>query len=95
MGEAQDDDVKPTYRYPAGYFFKDPEDPLYITVHNLRDKVGEILHSVHVFLTSSQEDDVPCFNALYTVWLSVYYPESFPPLLTAVGIPVLVYGCWD
>lgn len=68
MGEAQDDDVKPTYRYPAGYFFNDPEDPLYVTVHTLRDKVGEILHSVHTFLTSSQEDDVPCFNALYTVF---------------------------
>lgn len=67
MGEAQDDDVKPTYRYPAGYFFKDPEDPLYTTVHELRDKLGDVLHKVHVFLTQSQEDDVPCFNALYTV----------------------------
>jgi proteasome activator subunit 4 len=73
MGEAQDDDVKPTYRYPAGYFFKDTSDPLYVIVHDLRDKVGEMLHTVHTFLTLKQEDDVACFNALYTV--------SNPPMI--------------
>lgn len=95
MGEAQDDDVKPTYRYPAGYFFKDTEDPLYVLVHDLRDRVGGILHSVHVFLTSSQEDDVPCFNALYTVLPYSHYPRALYFLLTAIGVPVVVYGCWD
>ncbi|KAL7276003.1 Proteasome activator BLM10 [Rhizina undulata] len=70
MGEAPDDDVKPTYRYPAGYFFKNKDDPLYVTVHELRDKIGEMLHQVHDFLTTKQEDDVACFNALYTAYRS-------------------------
>lgn len=95
MGEAQDDDVKPTYRYPAGYFFKSPEDPLYITVHELRDKLGEVLHKVHVFLTKSQEDDVPCFNALYTVkdfWLFIVvcsFKTNFD-----LGLSLMVRGYW-
>lgn len=93
MGEAQDDDVKPTYRYPAGYFFKSPEDPLYITVHELRDKLGDVLHKVHVFLTQSQEDDVPCFNALYTVRTLLRFTCT-TNANHARGISFVVYGRW-
>lgn len=94
MGEAQDDDVKPTYRYPAGYFFKNPEDPLYVTVHELRDKLGDVLHKVHVFLTQSQEDDVPCFNALYTVGRLFKFAFSTKANF-ALGISLLVCRCRD
>jgi proteasome activator subunit 4 len=61
------DDITTTHRYPAGYAFGNTHDPLYITLHKLRDRIGEILHQVHSFLTTKQEDDVACFNALYTV----------------------------
>jgi proteasome activator subunit 4 len=65
--EVQDDEPKTTHKYPAGYAFKDKSDPLYIAIHELRDRIGNILHRVHRFLTSEQEDDVACFNALYSV----------------------------
>jgi proteasome activator subunit 4 len=62
-----DDEPKTAHRYPAGFAFKSDEDPLYVSMHELRDRIGNTLHRVHVFLTSKQEDDVACFNALYTV----------------------------
>lgn len=67
LGESGEEECQPTRRYPAGYTFKSSEDPLYIQVHELRDRIGRMLHQVHQFLTSKQEDDVACFNALYTV----------------------------
>ena len=74
LGEAADEEVRPTRKYPAGYYFQDKTDPLYITIHDLRDKIAGTLHQTHVFLKTSQQDDVQCFNALYTVWrlLSAY-----------------------
>jgi proteasome activator subunit 4 len=65
--EVQDDEPKTTHKYPAGYAFKDKSDPLYIAIHELRDRIGNTLHRVHKFLSSKQEDDVACFNALYSV----------------------------
>lgn len=62
-----DEEPKTTHRYPAGYSFQNSEDPSYIAIHQLRDRIGETLHQVHTFLSSEQEDDVACFNALYTV----------------------------
>lgn len=67
LGESGEEECQPTRRYPAGYAFQSSEDPLYIQVHQLRDRIGRMLHQVHQFLTSKQEDDVACFNALYTV----------------------------
>ena len=72
--EAQDDDPRTTHRYPAGYAFEDAQDPLYIAIHELRARIGNTLHRVHTFLTSKQEDDVACFNALYTVSLPNFQP---------------------
>ncbi|KAI9770448.1 MAG: hypothetical protein M1840_003334 [Geoglossum simile] len=66
---ATDDEVRPTFSYPAGYPFK-KGDPLSATVHDLRERAGEMLHRVHRFLTEKQEDDVACFNALYTAYRS-------------------------
>ena len=39
-------------------------------MHNFRRTVGETLHKVHQFLVKNQEDDVPCFNSLYTAYKS-------------------------
>ncbi|KAI9814616.1 MAG: hypothetical protein M1827_003172 [Pycnora praestabilis] len=65
----EEDEVKPTFQYPTGYSLNE-EDPLYRAVHDLRDRAGELLHRVHMFLTQHQEDDVACFNSLYTAYRS-------------------------
>ena len=64
-----DDVVKPTYRYPAGYVL-DEEDSAYKQLHQFRDNVGKTLHDVHQFLVEKQEDDVACFGSLYTAYRS-------------------------
>ena len=69
LGESADDEVKPTFRYPAGYLLE-KDDPLYKSIHHLRNRMGELLHDVHLFLTEKQEDDVACFGPLYTAYRS-------------------------
>lgn len=66
---ATDDEVKPTFRYPAGYELHEESD-LYKDIHSFRDKVGSILHEVHQFLVEKQEDDVACFSPLYLAYRS-------------------------
>ncbi|RMX83722.1 hypothetical protein D0869_05104, partial [Hortaea werneckii] len=65
----EDEKVKRTFHYPTGYPLE-IGSPQYETVHNLRKRAGEMLHRVHSFLVKNQEDDVPCFNALYTAYRS-------------------------
>ncbi|KAL8834620.1 MAG: hypothetical protein Q9170_003668 [Blastenia crenularia] len=67
--EAEENEVKPMYKYPAGYVLADT-DPLYKELHNLRHQAGELLHAVHDFLTHKQEDDIACFGPLYTAYRS-------------------------
>lgn len=69
LGEAEDEEVKPTFVYETGYPLR-RGDSNYKLIHNLRQKVGETLHEVHQFLSEKQEDDVPCFNALYNAYRS-------------------------
>lgn len=59
--------IKPSFQYPTGYLL-DPEDPLYINIHALRQETGKLLHDVHRFLTEKEEDDVSCFGPLYTAY---------------------------
>lgn len=74
-GESEDEE-KPTFHYPTGYPLN-LNDPLYSTVHDLRENIGEVLHEVHCFLTAKQEDDVSCFNALYTAYRSWFVDVGF------------------
>ncbi|KAI4089777.1 MAG: hypothetical protein LQ344_005142 [Seirophora lacunosa] len=67
--EAEENEKKPTYKYPAGYVLTDT-DPLYHELHHLREQSGELLHAVHDFLTHKQEDDIACFGPLYTAYRS-------------------------
>ncbi|KAL8734793.1 MAG: hypothetical protein Q9181_003037 [Wetmoreana brouardii] len=67
--EIEENEVKPTYRYPAGYVLTDA-DPLHKEIHSLREQAGELLHAVHQFLIEKQEDDVACFGPLYTAYRS-------------------------
>lgn len=72
LGEAEDEEVKPTFQYEAGYPIQRGDDN-YKLVHELRNNVGEVLHTVHRFLIVKQPDDVPCFNALYSAYRSWFY----------------------
>ncbi|USW52220.1 Putative proteasome activator complex subunit 4 domain, proteasome activator Blm10 [Septoria linicola] len=65
----EDEQVKRSFQYPTGYPL-DIHSAQYETVHQLRKIAGETLHKVHEFLIKNQEDDVPCFNALYTAYRS-------------------------
>ncbi|KAF2812513.1 uncharacterized protein BDZ99DRAFT_413274 [Mytilinidion resinicola] len=69
LGEAEDEEVKPTFRYNTGYpLARDGRG--YKLIHSLRHNVGLCLHEVHKFLIEKQEDDVPCFNSLYNAYRS-------------------------
>lgn len=65
--EPEEEKVKRTFRYPTGYPL-DVGSSQYQAIHQLRKTAGEMLHKVHVFLVRNQEDDVPCFNSLYTAY---------------------------
>jgi len=69
LGEAEDEEVKPTFQYETGYPLN-RDEPNYKLIHDLRHQIGETLHQVHHFLIRKQEDDVPCFNALYNAYRS-------------------------
>nr|POE47013.1 proteasome activator complex subunit 4 [Quercus suber] len=69
FGEPEDDKIKRTFFYPTGYPLEVGSSQ-YRAVHALRRAAGETLHKVHTFLIKNQEDDVPCFNALYTAYKS-------------------------
>ncbi|KAF2674377.1 hypothetical protein BT63DRAFT_449370 [Microthyrium microscopicum] len=65
----KEDDVKPQFRYNTGYPLERGSDE-YREIHRLREATGEVLHSVHEYLIAHQEDDVQCFNSLYTAYRS-------------------------
>ncbi|KAL9127967.1 MAG: hypothetical protein Q9217_003258 [Psora testacea] len=69
LANNNDDEIKPTFRYPAGYVL-DEDDQLYEDLHDFRNQVGQTLHEVHQFLVKHQEDDVACFGPLYTAYRS-------------------------
>lgn len=69
LGEAEDEEVKPTFQYETGYPL-DSDGDQYRLIHELRHEAGETLHRVHEFLTDRQEDDVLCFNSLYNAYRS-------------------------
>ncbi|TLS26869.1 hypothetical protein PpBr36_04790 [Pyricularia pennisetigena] len=64
---ADDDELKRKYIYPAGYLL-DRSSTLYEHIHQLREDIGRTLSRTHRFLIAEQEDDVPCFTALYAAY---------------------------
>lgn len=74
--ESEEDEVKPTFKYPTGYLLKDG-DPLHQEVHDLRTRIGKALHSVHDFLMEKQADDVSCFGPLYTAYKCWFIDVGF------------------
>ncbi|KAI2794922.1 hypothetical protein POX_a01523 [Penicillium oxalicum] len=61
--------IKESFTYPTGYPLQ-VDDVLYATIHEIRERAGYVLHDVHRFLSDKQEDDVPCFGALYSAYRS-------------------------
>ncbi|PFH61294.1 hypothetical protein XA68_17711 [Ophiocordyceps unilateralis] len=71
-GDADDEELRPQFRYRAGYPLK-PSDSVYQRIHELRDELGRLLTKTHSFLNEKQEDDVNCFTALcsaYRTWIT-------------------------
>ncbi|KAJ6189340.1 hypothetical protein N7519_004248 [Penicillium mononematosum] len=69
LDSSDDAIIRQAFTYPTGYALKEG-DPLYTTIHKLRERTGWVLHDVHRFLSDKQEDDVPCFGALYSAFRS-------------------------
>ncbi|MCJ1472254.1 hypothetical protein MMC13_000901 [Lambiella insularis] len=64
-----DEEARPTFRYPDGYVLE-RGSPHYTEVHALRESMGVLFHEVHHFLVEKQQDNVACFNPLYTAYKS-------------------------
>ena len=69
LDSSDDETIRQTFTYPTGVSLEET-DPLYTTIHETRERAGRILHEVHRFLADKQEDDVPCFSALYSAYRS-------------------------
>ncbi|KAK5174038.1 Proteasome activator BLM10 [Saxophila tyrrhenica] len=69
LNEPDEEKIRRAFHYPTGYPLEIGSES-YETVHRFRKTVGETLHRVHEFLVKNQEDDVPCFNSLYTAYKS-------------------------
>ncbi|KAI1913479.1 Proteasome activator BLM10 [Ophidiomyces ophidiicola] len=67
LDSSDDSVIRRTFTYPTGYSLTD-DDPLCIQIHEIRDRIGRVLHTVHKFLVQKQEDDVSCFSPLYTAY---------------------------
>jgi len=63
--------IKESYPYPTGYSLQE-SDILYTEIHEIRERAGCVLHETHRFLSDHQEDDVPCFGALYSAFRSYF-----------------------
>ncbi|KAG4305040.1 hypothetical protein PORY_001715 [Pneumocystis oryctolagi] len=67
------DNYKIVYKYPCGYFFENrKDDPRYIQILQIKKKIGNTLHDIHVFLTKYRRDDIQCFKSLISTletWL--------------------------
>ena len=74
--EEEEEEVKPTFKYPTGYQLQ-KDSNFYEVVHNLRARMGRILHLVHHFLKDKQADDVGCFGALYTAYKCWFIDVGF------------------
>lgn len=64
---AEDEETRPQFRYQAGYLLEE-SSRVYKRIHELRNDIGQLLSKMHTFLVNKQEDDVPCFTALYSAY---------------------------
>ncbi|KAK9469620.1 hypothetical protein V1512DRAFT_250751 [Lipomyces arxii] len=63
--------IKKTFTYPTGYHFTNQNSELFNKMHELHNRIGVTLHSVHEYLAAKHEDDVHSFVSLcsvYRVW---------------------------
>ena len=69
LAASDENEVRPTFKYADGYALERGSEA-YNEAHEMRTKIGLVLHEVHEFLVQNQEDDVACFNPLYTAYKS-------------------------
>ena len=69
LAASEESEVRPTFKYTDGYALS-RDSEAYNEVHQLRTQIGLVLHDVHDFLIENQEDDIACFNPLYTAYKS-------------------------
>lgn len=69
LDSSDDATIREAFTYPTGYSLE-KTDPLFTTIHDIRERAGWVLHDVHRFLADKQEDDVPSFGALYSAYRS-------------------------
>lgn len=74
--EVEENEVKPTFKYASGYVLE-KGSRCYNEIHDLRERIGKMLHEVHQFLVEKQEDDVACFGSLYTAYRSWFIDVGF------------------
>ena len=67
LAASEENEVRPTFKYTDGYALERGSET-YVEIHQLRNQIGVLLHEVHEFLIQNQEDDVACFNPLYTAY---------------------------
>ncbi|KAL3489336.1 hypothetical protein BJX62DRAFT_155398 [Aspergillus germanicus] len=67
LDSSDEDTIRETFTYPTGYPLQE-NDHVYTTIHDIRERAGWVLHNVHKYLSEKQEDDVPCFSALYSAY---------------------------
>lgn len=67
LAEGEDEETRPQFRYRDGYFL-DVGGSTYRQIHELRNRIGQLLTKIHNFLVRNQEDDVACFTSLYTTY---------------------------
>ena len=69
LAASEESEVRPTFKYTDGYALE-RESESYEGIHHVRTEIGLLLHEVHEFLIQNEEDDVACFNPLYTAYKS-------------------------
>lgn len=65
----EDEEDRPNFTYPDGYVLERGSNT-HVELHALREQMGKLFHQVHEFLVEKQQDDVACFNPLYTAYKS-------------------------
>ncbi|KAK9449657.1 uncharacterized protein V1518DRAFT_414297 [Limtongia smithiae] len=67
-----------SFRYPRGYYFENNTDsPLCVKVHELHNKIGHMLHSIHTDLMKNHEDEVQPMGMLLESMRSWFLDVGF------------------
>ncbi|KAK9462470.1 uncharacterized protein V1516DRAFT_670355 [Lipomyces oligophaga] len=71
--EEEDDAMlfRRNHPYPSGYFFTNKTDSLYVSIHELHERIGWLIHNLLIYIQKNKEDDVTAMvsvTSLSRVW---------------------------